>query len=170
MDDGFKKEQCLFASVWRFVLLKSPSGDGLVGREQVIRLKVHNDCSLSLGYQQCGHAYVFLDSKISLSQSKGCSRPLTSLRFECLGNCCSGLQSVVLKNWNLERNKTGTSALLFHTFWLLWFSLTLNLSLLSPFPLDLWSLSDLTIHPQFPCYCHPSYTWLMRNMWLFNTS
>lgn len=47
---------------WRFGLLKSPSGDGLVCREQVIRLKVHNDCSLSLGYQQCGHAYVFLGS------------------------------------------------------------------------------------------------------------
>lgn len=52
MDDGFEKERCPFVSVRRFGQpCKGPGGDGLVGREQVMRLKVQDGCSLSLGYQ-----------------------------------------------------------------------------------------------------------------------
>lgn len=116
---------------------------------------------------------------IRLPKSSGCSKPLASVLSQKarslprlpstrIGNCRSGLQSLVLKKWSLERNES--SVQLFHTFWLLWFSLALNLSLLSPFPLAPRGLPDLTIHPRFPCYCQPPYTWLMRNMWLFNTS
>lgn len=61
MFSGFKKERCPFPSIKRFALvLKSPSADRLVGREQVIRLKVHDGCCLSVRYHQCERClYVF---------------------------------------------------------------------------------------------------------------
>lgn len=172
---GFKKERCPFPSIQRFaLLLKSPSGDRLVGREQVIRLKVHYGCCLSVGYQQCGRAYVCLDSRHihskTLISTKGLLKTLNKITLKAQQGCCSGLKRGALKKWSPERSEAETSVRLFHTFWLLRFSLALNLPLLSPFPWAPWGLPDLTIHPRFPCYCHPPYTWLMRNMWLFNTS
>lgn len=63
MDDGFQKEQSPFAPVQRFEQpQKDPGGSELVDREQVMRLKVHGGCGSPLGYQQCGHASVCLDS------------------------------------------------------------------------------------------------------------
>lgn len=76
-------------------------------------------------------------SGLLLKTSIKCPQPETpkppAFIFTTQRNCCSGLQSVVLKKWSLERNES--SVQLFHTFWLLWFSLALNLSLLSPFPI-----------------------------------
>lgn len=101
MFSGFKKEQCPFPSIQRFALvLKSPSGDRLVGREQVIRLKVHDGCCLS-AYQQCKRAYLCLGSRHIHSKTristKGLFKTLYKFTLKAQLSCCSGLERGALK-------------------------------------------------------------------------
>lgn len=117
------------------------------------RVSAMRTCLCVLGFQshdsECTWIKGLLKPRAVLSQTP---QTLPDVPSTLTGDCCSGWQGTVLKKRSLERNESSTR--LFHTFWLLWFSLVLNLSLLSHFPFAPRGLPDLAIHPQFPCYCH----------------
>lgn len=183
MDDGFQKEQCPFAPVevwtaterswWKWTGGQR-AGDEVKSARWLwltTRVSAMRTCLCVFGFQSHDSECTCLNQGLLKPRAtvlRQTPQTLTDLPSTLTGDCCSGWQGTALKKWSLERNEP--SMRLFHTFWLLWFSLALNLSLLSHFPFAPRGLPDLAIHPQFPCYCQPPFIWLMRNMWLFNTS